>query len=136
VDTWVELAGPDSDRAPMMAEVRHLGGALSRPPSAPNAVGNRDAGYSLFALTAAPPDQAGTAKADIDQLIDAMTPWGTGQSYLNFMGGLDATPERTRRAYDPESYERLTAIKTTYDPDNLFRTNHNPPPRPVSRPAR
>jgi FAD/FMN-containing dehydrogenase len=59
-----------------------------------------------------------------------MTPWGTGQSYLNFMGGLDATPERTRRAYDPESYERLTAIKTTYDPHNLFRINHNIPPGP------
>jgi FAD/FMN-containing dehydrogenase len=130
VDALVELAGPDSDGALMMVEVRHLGGALSRPPSVPNAVGNRDAGYSFFALTAAPPDQAGKAKADIDRLIDAMTPWGTGQSYLNFMGGLDATPERTRRAFDPESYEWLTAIKTTYDPHNLFRINHNIPPRP------
>jgi FAD/FMN-containing dehydrogenase len=52
------------------------------------------------------------------------------------MGGLDATPERARRAYDPESYERLTAIKTTYDPHNLFRINHNIPPGPVSRPSR
>jgi FAD/FMN-containing dehydrogenase len=129
VDTLVELAGPDSDGALMMVEVRHLGGALSHPPAVPNAVGNRGAGYLFFALTAAPPDQAGKATADIDQLIDAMTPWGTGQSYLNFMGGLDATPERARRAYDPESYERLTAIKTTYDPNNLFRINHNIPPR-------
>jgi FAD/FMN-containing dehydrogenase len=130
VDTVVKLAGPDSDGAPMMVEVRHLGGALSRPPLVPSAVGNRDAGYLFFALTAAPPDRADKATADIDRLIDAMTPWGTGQSYLNFTGVLDATPERTRRAYDPESYERLAAIKTTYDPHNLFRINHNIPPRP------
>jgi FAD/FMN-containing dehydrogenase len=129
VDTLVKLAGPDSDGALMMVEVRHLGGALSRPPSVPNAVGNRGAGYLFFALTPAPPDQAGKATADIDQLIDGMTPWGTGQGYLNFMAGLDATPERTRRAFAPESYERLTAVKTTYDPHNLFRINHNIPPR-------
>ncbi|WP_255621714.1 FAD-binding oxidoreductase [Pseudonocardia sp. DSM 110487] len=130
VDTLIKLAGPDSDGSLMMVEVRHLGGALSRPPSVPNAVGNRDAEYLVFALTAAPPDQAGKATAEIDQLINAMTPWGTGQSYLNFMGGLDASRERTRRAYDPGSYERLTAIKTTYDPQNRFRINHNIPPRP------
>jgi FAD/FMN-containing dehydrogenase len=130
VDTLIKLAGPDSDGSLMMVEVRHLGGALSRRPSVPNAVGNRDAEYLFFALTAAPPDQAGRATAEIDRLIDAMTPWGTGQSYLNFMSGLDAIPERTGRAYDPESYERLTAIKTTYDPHNRFRINHNIPPRP------
>jgi FAD/FMN-containing dehydrogenase len=128
VDALVKLAGPDSDRAPMLVEVRHLGGALSRPPAVPSAVGNRDAGYHFFVVTAALPDQASKAEADIDRLIDAMTPWGTGQSHLNFMTALDATPERTRRAYDPKSYERLTAIKTTYDPHNLFRINHNIPP--------
>jgi hypothetical protein len=58
-----------------------------------------------------------------------MARWGTGQRYLNSMAGFDATPERVRMAYDPETYRRLAAIKAGYDPRNLFRINHNIPPR-------
>jgi hypothetical protein len=47
----------------------------------------------------------------------AMRPFGTGGAYLNF------TPERdrVRAAYGARKYERLVALKQTYDPDNLFR---------------
>ncbi|MEU4670253.1 BBE domain-containing protein [Amycolatopsis sp. NPDC023774] len=27
--------------------------------------------------------------------------------------------------YGPERYERLAAVKKTYDPTNMFRINHN-----------
>jgi FAD/FMN-containing dehydrogenase len=33
-----------------------------------------------------------------------------------------------RAAYRDADYERLAAIKATYDPQNLFRVNHNIPP--------
>jgi FAD/FMN-containing dehydrogenase len=32
-------------------------------------------------------------------------------------------------AYGSQASERLTALKMRYDPDNLFRINHNVPSR-------
>jgi FAD/FMN-containing dehydrogenase len=51
----------------------------------------------------------------------AMRPFSTGASYLNF------TPEadRARDAYGEDKYARLMALKSTYDPANLFRLNQN-----------
>lgn len=40
----------------------------------------------------------------------------------------DSAPERVRRAYTEANYQRLTTLKATYDPDQLFRVNHNIPP--------
>ena len=51
---------------------------------------------------------------------EAMRPFSTGGAYLNFMTA-DEGPERTRAAYGDTMYERLAALKQTYDPDNLFR---------------
>ena len=37
-----------------------------------------------------------------------------------------------RAAYPGATWERLTAVKAAYDPDNVFRLNQNIPPRPSS----
>ncbi|MGQ0563134.1 MAG: BBE domain-containing protein [Gemmatimonadota bacterium] len=44
--------------------------------------------------------------------------------YVNFLGG-DEGPERVREAYGDSVYDRLVAVKTTYDPDNVFHHNQN-----------
>ena len=36
--------------------------------------------------------------------------------------------ERVREAYGPEKFDRLRALKRTWDPDNFFRLNQNVPP--------
>ncbi len=47
-------------------------------------------------------------------------------AYVNFMD--DGGAERIRAAYPGATWDRLTAIKARYDPENLFRGNQNIPP--------
>ena len=48
--------------------------------------------------------------------------------YLNFPGFGEEKEDLVRRSYGA-NYDRLVAVKTKYDPDNLFRMNINIPPR-------
>jgi hypothetical protein len=48
------------------------------------------------------------------------------ETYVNFMG--DEGADAVRDAYPASSYVRLRELKRRYDPDNLFRANHNIPP--------
>jgi FAD/FMN-containing dehydrogenase len=52
---------------------------------------------------------------------------GSGGGYLNY-GAPDEPTERVRAAFGDEKFERLREIKRRFDPDNLFRFNHNIPP--------
>ncbi|MEU8358283.1 FAD-binding oxidoreductase [Nonomuraea sp. NPDC048882] len=111
-------------------EVRHLGGALAKPQSVANSVGNRDALYYAGMLTPglAPGADLTAVRAAHEAVRRALAPWATGGQVLNFLYGDQATPENVRRAYEPGDYERLTRLKAAWDPENLFRLNHNIPP--------
>jgi len=52
-----------------------------------------------------------------------LEPLTGGTAYINHIAG-DDRPEKVRASYGP-NYERLVALKTTYDPTNLFRLNPN-----------
>ena len=56
---------------------------------------------------------------------DDMKPYATGDVYLNFTG--DEGEERVQAGFGG-SYERLAAVKAEWDPDNIFRQNHNVKP--------
>jgi hypothetical protein len=45
-----------------------------------------------------------------------------GGAYINFM--MDEGQERVQATYGG-NYQRLTEIKSKYDPDNFFRVNQN-----------
>jgi FAD/FMN-containing dehydrogenase len=53
---------------------------------------------------------------------DATHPYSAGGAYVNFM--MDEGQERVRATYRG-NYDRLAAVKTKYDPDNVFRVNQN-----------
>jgi FAD/FMN-containing dehydrogenase len=60
-----------------------------------------------------------------------MAPHASGAQYVNFLGVEGSAREARASAlavYGPAKMERLTALKRRYDPDNLFRLNHNIPP--------
>jgi FAD/FMN-containing dehydrogenase len=48
----------------------------------------------------------------------------TGGGYVNY-SPVDESAERVRAAYGDERWTRLLAVKRRYDPDNVFRFNHN-----------
>jgi FAD/FMN-containing dehydrogenase len=50
-------------------------------------------------------------------------PWSTGSVYLNFIG--DEGDDRIVEGVGQDNYRRLAAIKSRYDPDNVFHLNHN-----------
>ncbi|MFI6943170.1 FAD-binding protein [Streptomyces sp. NPDC050418] len=126
--TLLERTGPLAP-LPVIVELRHMGGALTRRPAHPNSVGGRDARFMLAVLTLVPDDSATAgAQAYLDGVFKDLAPWTAGR-FLNFMGhGEGAGPERTRTAYTPEDHRRLSALKAVYDPGNLFRLNYNIPP--------
>ncbi|GHH81230.1 oxidoreductase [Streptomyces sulfonofaciens] len=49
--------------------------------------------------------------------------WSAGAVYLNFIG--DEGAQRVAAGFGPEHHRRLAAVKAAYDPDNVFRLNHN-----------
>jgi hypothetical protein len=50
------------------------------------------------------------------------------KALLNFLGPDDGDPAWVRRAFEPELYRRLAALKAVYDPGNLLGGGHNIPP--------
>ena len=106
-----------------------LGGALGRVDPTATATGNRSAPFVVEILANwTDPEQA---DANIDwaqQLFEAMTPFSTGKTNLNFPG-LGDDPGFVRAALG-DNWDRLVDVKRTYDPTNLFRLNQNiEPPR-------
>jgi FAD binding domain/Berberine and berberine like len=119
----LELVGADAP-VPCVVELRHLGGALARPPAVPSAVGHRDAQAMARVLTPLGGADIDTVKGVHGRFYEALRPWTTGRA-LSFIYGQAATVEQVREAYDPDDYRRLGELKGVYDPGNLFRCNHN-----------
>jgi hypothetical protein len=106
--------------------IHHLGGAMNRVAADATAFATRDAHYVLNVLGIwDDPAESAQHTQWVRDLWQAMTPHATGGAYLNFMGEEGA--ERVRAAYQG-NYERLAALKATYDPTNFFRLNQNIPP--------
>jgi FAD/FMN-containing dehydrogenase len=129
IDTLVEVAGVDSGSPLIQLELRRLGGALTRPPADLSPIGRRDSKYTMQGVGATPaPEVAQAVQAHLAYVAEAMSPYKTGATYINFLELDGASPERVRAAYSPEDWERLVELKDRYDPDNLFRFNRNIPP--------
>ncbi len=60
-------------------------------------------------------------------------PFATGDVYLNFIG--NEGHDRVIAGFGRENYERLAAVKAEYDPENVFRLNHNIRPAAGARSA-
>jgi FAD/FMN-containing dehydrogenase len=104
-----------------------LGGAVCRRGRDATAFNHRDVQYSFLSLgVCTAPSEAETCVRWARELWEAMQPCLTGSVYVNYLGQeADEGTERVKAAYGPEKYNRLVALKNTYDPTNLFRLNQN-----------
>jgi hypothetical protein len=124
IDAALRIAG-DRTAGIFLVEARHAGGALLR--QAEDAMPFRfRSPWFISALAAAPaPGALETGKRSVAALFDAWTPALTGEVLINAIDPASAGPELTRAAYSDAHYQKLVAIKETYDPANVFRFNHN-----------
>ncbi|MFC5725029.1 FAD-binding oxidoreductase [Streptomyces gamaensis] len=128
VDAILRLAGPGTD-AVFGVELRHMGGALSRPAKTPSAAGHYpEAVFNAYVGSLLEPGQRDAIDAAQREMLDALRPWTVPGVALNFLAGHNTSVEVTRGAYTPENYARLRELKRRYDPDNVFRSNPNIPP--------
>jgi FAD/FMN-containing dehydrogenase len=125
VDAFVAAAGPASGSALLMAEIRHLGGALAVAKPGNGALARLDAGYLLFGGGLAIPELIPALQASLPRLKAALAAWDAGRGYLNF----GENPGDSRRFYDELTHRRLARIKTQVDPRDMFCSNH--PIRPA-----
>jgi FAD/FMN-containing dehydrogenase len=107
--------------------LQHLGGAISRAGADTAAFGHRDAAFDFAILTVwRDPAEDAEHVTWARDFFAAMQPHATGV-YVNNLGTEGA--DRVRAAYAPATFERLVALKGTYDPHNIFRLNQNVAPR-------
>ena len=122
-EAFVAAAGPGSGSALLIAELRQLGGALGRPAPGAGALPQLDAAHALFGVgLAMNAEMAAQVVRSAERLTEAMGPWATGGSYLNFAEEPDTD---TRTGYTPYAYRRLAAIKARVDPDDVLLANHS-----------
>jgi FAD/FMN-containing dehydrogenase len=131
LDALVELAGAQT-WVGTGTDLHHMGGAYGRVPEADTPFPNRAAGFwlNIYGFWADPSDDDHHI-AWVRGLHGATTPYAMAGSYINALGqeGGRADPRQAAMAaYGPEKLERLIALKRRYDPQNLFRLNHNIPP--------
>ncbi|MFE7842577.1 FAD-binding protein [Streptomyces sp. NPDC057474] len=129
-DELVDVFGTRAWTMPVPTGTQHLlfplGGAIAEGP-ADYPVPYRNSPWAVhpFGIWEDPADDERCVRWVRDVRAD-VRPWSTGAVYLNFVG--DEGADRVVAGHGVDDYRRLTAVKTRYDPDNVFRFNHNIPP--------
>jgi FAD/FMN-containing dehydrogenase len=133
IDELVEWCGVQTYGTAV--DLHHMGGAFGRVPEDATAYPSRAAEYllNIYGFWADPVEDEERI-AWVKGFSTAMDRYAMVGQYVNFLGhdeadGHDETNPRSKAlaAYGPAKYERLVALKRKYDPENLFRINHNIP---------
>ena len=113
-----------------LSSIWNLGGATAAVPADATAFGDRSMPWmvSIDSIWTAPGEDTANIAWTRD-FWDQLQPYSqSGRLYLNFAGHGEGNEELVRRTFGA-NFERLTAIKQRYDPDNTFRFNQNIAPR-------
>jgi FAD/FMN-containing dehydrogenase len=107
--------------------VSMLGGAVGRVPADATAFPEREAPFDVAAQAAW--DDPTLDQACVDWCREAMAIVAPDAAPGRYVGEvIDTGPDVTRSIYGEARYARLAALKRAWDPDNVFRLNHNVEP--------
>jgi hypothetical protein len=126
VETLIRFTLPQGGPPPIvMLEVRQAGGAVTRVEPEAAAYSIRD-GALLMEVVAIPfmPELVPVVEQHLAALKEALAPHLTGKVYLNFVEGPDAH-KVIAQGYSDDAFQRLRALKTRVDPENLFGYSFN-----------
>lgn len=102
---------------------RH-GGAVARVPADSASAGHRDAAYMAHPIACwATAEETDYEMGWVKRFTEAFAGDRTGGVYLNFEPGTSTSD--VHAGFSAETYARLAQLKATWDPGNLFRSNHN-----------
>jgi len=125
IDAFVEKAAPvPTPYSSIFLEP--MGGAIARKSLETTAFPHRE---RRFCITAVPKwekeGQDAEMEAWADDLFNDLEPYAADGVYVNYLA--DEGKEKARSAYGLH-WEKLRSLKEKWDPENLFRMNHNIPP--------
>jgi FAD binding domain len=122
IDAFVEVAGPDSGSPLLLAELRHLGGALGRPDENGGALNKLDGEFVMLGIgVLMDPAMRESIEGQLDKLSEAMQPWAAEGGYFNYA----ERPCDVDAILPAATCERLAHVKRSWDPDNLILANHS-----------
>ena len=122
IDAFYEAAGPESDSPLLLAELRHLGGALARPDENGGALNKLDGEFAMLGIgMLMDPAMRDPIDGQLDRMSDAMNPWAADGGYYNYA----ERPCDLEAILPAETCQRLAQVKRSWDPDNLIRANHS-----------
>lgn len=120
-------------------DIHHMGGAMRRVPADATAFPERGSEFwlNIYGFWGDAEDDARNI-AFVRGFAADMQRFSTGGQYVNFLGAEDPgvpgtvsddeARDRARAVYGAGKLERLAELKRRYDPENVFRLNHNIPP--------
>lgn len=130
IDTF--LACGDDVTSPFSVQVLgRAGGAIADVPEDATAISGRTAQWQFhcYGSWEEPTDEPHVEW--VRRTEQAMRPWVVDGLALNFFSSVD--DDLVRRTFGAEKFARLVALKTAYDPENVFRLNQNIPPQPQTQ---
>ena len=122
IDAFVRAAGPETDSPLLVAELRHLGGALQRPAENAGALDKLDAEFVMLGIgMLMDPALRDPIEGQLDKLHDAIKPWAADGGYYNYA----ERPCDVEAILPEETCKRLSDVKRSWDPDNRIVANHS-----------
>jgi FAD/FMN-containing dehydrogenase len=122
ISAFVAVAGPDSGAPLLLAELRHLGGALRRPAKNGGALEKLDEEFVMMGIgMLMDPALREPIDGALDALADAMGPWSAERGLFNYA----ERPCHLDALLPAEICERLAQVKRSWDPDDRILANHS-----------